>query len=184
MSNEEIQIDYSYNESPSEYNVNQRLNKINNEAIQKKVKTSGDKRDKFCSFRPAINPYRYTHCLTFIKICRDKNSNSIEERLIMAGRKYEEKRKQKQYEEQVRKEEEETKIISVSKSVCLQRNCDENGIKTPVEDRLQKYLQKYHNKVQDLRQEQEFEELKTLRNPQINQISEQIVASIEVWYCD
>lgn len=50
----------------------------------------------------------------------------------------------------------------------------------PVEERLQRYLSKYKNKRAELAREAEVVEQEEVKNPQINEISELIVANMEV----
>ena len=45
-------------ESPPEYSVNQKMNKINNEAIRKGARSSCEQRERFGSFRPAVHCFQ------------------------------------------------------------------------------------------------------------------------------
>lgn len=91
-------------------------------------------------------------------------------------------------DDKIKKQEEEEKVLEGGKSISqnLEMTSNRKNFKslersrTPVEDRLRLYLEKYNNNIQEKKKEKESEEEREMRNPQINEISQQIVATLEV----
>ena len=112
----------------------------------------------------------------------------------MAGRNYDAKRRQRQLELNEKRVDEENKIIEVRKSlhnhahkkfaytrkITIRSEQEENSI--PVEERLQRFAGKYAEQLEKLKTNLEEEELKLLKNPNINDNSEEIVKKIPVRY--
>jgi len=127
-----------------------------------------------CSFSPAINHYKNSN------IKRNQSGSKVEDRLLMLGEKYKEKKEKMRIEELQRRKEEEDFVLQAGQAFCKgEPEKGENNMK--VEDRLLSYQQKYAYKQQERVRENEEEIFEQIREPNINEISKKIVSNKPVF---
>jgi hypothetical protein len=119
----------------------------------------GSKRE-YGNFTPTIN--RPMHSI--------EGELKPEDRLILAGERYKERQKQMRQEELDRRKAEEDKVLTIQRSAHKQR------ADLPVEQRLQHYLEKCKYKQQERINKNIADELMLMKDPSINQRSQQIIS--------
>ena len=122
----------------------------------------------------------------------DEEEADVADRLMKAGQEYEERRRKMRLDVKMKEMEEEDRIrkdASTSKqtrSLIAKQGMGDNYAetfyeRTPVEERLQMYNEKYMNKRIEKARELRDDEERCMKKPEIDMISERIVANMPVY---